>query len=210
VTMTINYSSNMFFIFLTADIHGEFLLHASPKNRDIKKDGYTPARVGEDFQAEVASVQEFEQQRQGATTESGRSMVTRGSSVGSSLYWGASALSASLKTNAEAEPSMEEVISSYLSLAWVVVNRLKAEKLSDYYQAQRESLIPRAEPKAPGTEAMTVEGEPESAPTANEKSSTPVLKDVDVIDKSFVTINKEVEELLLSNFFSRYFSLPML
>ena len=129
-------------------------------------------------------------------------MVTRGSSVGSALYWGASTLSISLKTKAETDASsVEEIITTYLSMAWVVVDRLKAEKLSDYYQTQRETLLSRAEPKVPVIEAT--EGETESA-TTGEKSTAPVVKDVDVIDKSFVTINKEVEELLLSNFFSRY------
>lgn len=175
---------------LAANIVGEFL-HASP-TANSKKGGSTPARVGEDFQVAVVSIQDFAL----SASENTRSMTTRGSSSGSAVYWN-QVSPASNSVDAE----RDRKISEYLAAAWEVIDRIKAEKLSEYYQAEREALLERVgpEPEADVTDDTdgTTEVEASSASGA-------VGREIEAVDGTFVTINKEVEEILLNNFATRY------
>jgi len=161
-------------------------LHASPTAASKKGGtGGAPARVGEDFQVEVLSIADYES----SATERARSiasMTTRGSSSGSAVYWNSSSAEAEDPTGAEGQ------IVEYLSRAWEIIDRLKAEKLSEYYQSERESLLDGTENKD-GESAAEMPAEPQGG----------VGKEVQVLDGTFVTVNKEAEEVLLHNFTER-------
>lgn len=172
-----------------ANIVGAFL-HASPTAASKKGGAGTPARVGEDFQVEVLSIADYES----SATERARSiasMTTRGSSSGSAVYWNSTSASSGASTDAEDPTAAEEEIAEYLSRAWEIIDRLKAEKLSEYYQSERESLLEGSENK---------DGE-----SAAEKPVEILVakREVQVLDGTFVTVNKEAEEVLLHNFATR-------
>lgn len=171
---------------------GEFL-HASPTAASRKGGAGTPARIGEDFQVEVLSIADYKLSAS-EHTRSIASMTTRGSSSGSSVYWNSSATG----TDAEDPSSTEGEIAEYLSRAWEIIDRLKTEKLSEYFQSERESLLDGSEDKSSDT-ADVASGD--GASKAVEAAKTvEAKKEVDVLNGTFVTIHKEAEELLLRNF----------
>lgn len=173
---------------------------ASPTANSKKGGAGAPARIGEDFQAEVVSTLDYI----ATASEHSRSlpsMTTRGSSSGSAVYWHNASASGEDSTDAEGE------VSAYLSRAWEIIDRLKAEKLSEYFQSERESLLDGSEDKdaeaavETGTDSAGVEGVEGAEAIQPAKKAK---KEVEVLDGTFVTINKEAEEILLYNFAVKY------